>query len=134
MKSSFLPKYKQKIVRTSTLTTQGRNPGNFLFLFLGKRWLHKFILKITDLYSRSHWDHHIWLLHSESSIVKSLNKGSSNQPRRTQKWMHEKIPDMLMHFWSKKLKNISFWKVSPTSLEITIHSTYLRKKVCQFWC
>ena len=85
-------------------------------------------------YSHSHWDHHIWLLYSESSIVKSLNKGSSNQPRRIQKWMHEKIPDMLMHFWSKKSKKIYFWKVSPTSLEPTIHSTYLRKTVLQFWC
>ena len=28
MKSSFLPKYEQKIVKISALTTQGRNPDN----------------------------------------------------------------------------------------------------------
>ena len=38
MKSSFLPKYEQKIVKI------------FLFVFWENRWLHKFILKITDLY------------------------------------------------------------------------------------
>ena len=50
MKSSFLPKYEQKIVRISALTTQGRNPDSFTFLFWEKRWLHKFILKISELY------------------------------------------------------------------------------------
>ena len=33
MKSSFLPKYEQKIVRTSALTSQGRNPDNFCYYF-----------------------------------------------------------------------------------------------------
>ena len=32
MKLSFLLKYEQKIVRISALTTQGRNPDNFLFV------------------------------------------------------------------------------------------------------
>ena len=41
MKSSFLPKYEQKIVKISALTTQGRN--------LDKRGLHKFILRLTNL-------------------------------------------------------------------------------------
>ena len=50
MKSSFLPKYEQKIVRISALTTQGKNHDKFLFIFWEKRWLHKFILKITNLY------------------------------------------------------------------------------------
>ena len=36
MKTSFLPKYEQKIVRISALTTQGRNPDNFLFVFWEK--------------------------------------------------------------------------------------------------
>ena len=49
MKSSFLPKYKRKIVRISAPTTQGRNPDNFFFVFWEKRWLHQFILKLTDL-------------------------------------------------------------------------------------
>ena len=49
MKSPFLPKYEQKIVKISALTTQGRNPDNFLFVFWEKRWLHKFILKLSDL-------------------------------------------------------------------------------------
>ena len=48
-KSSFLPKYEQKIVKISALTTQGRNPDNFLFVFWEKQLLHKFILKFTDL-------------------------------------------------------------------------------------
>jgi hypothetical protein len=29
MKSSFLPKYEQKIVKISALTTQGRNPDKY---------------------------------------------------------------------------------------------------------
>ena len=29
MKSSFLPKYEQKIVKISALTSQGKNPNNF---------------------------------------------------------------------------------------------------------
>ena len=37
MKSSFLPKYKQKIVKISALTTQGRNPDNFSFVLWEKR-------------------------------------------------------------------------------------------------
>ena len=78
MKSSFLPKYEQKIVRISALTkgqliskaiyglltspkkwtkivrisarcSKGKNPDNFLFVFWEKRWLHKFILKLTNL-------------------------------------------------------------------------------------
>ena len=49
MKSSFLPKYKQKIVRISALCSEGRYPDIFLFVFWEKRSLHKFILKLTDL-------------------------------------------------------------------------------------
>ena len=49
-KSSCLPKYKQKIVKISALTAQGRNPEKFLFVFWEKRWLHEFILKLSDLY------------------------------------------------------------------------------------
>ena len=33
MKSSFLPKYEQKIVRIFALCSEGRNPDNFLFVF-----------------------------------------------------------------------------------------------------
>ena len=33
MKSSFLPKYKQKIVRISALCSEGRNLDNFSFVF-----------------------------------------------------------------------------------------------------
>ena len=47
MKSSFLPKYEQKIVKISALTTQGRNPDDFLFVFWEKWWLHKFIFEIV---------------------------------------------------------------------------------------
>ena len=32
MKSSFLPKYEQKIVRISALTLQGRNSDNFVHI------------------------------------------------------------------------------------------------------
>ena len=32
MKSSFLQKYEQKNVKICALTTQGRNPDNFLFV------------------------------------------------------------------------------------------------------
>ena len=57
MKSSFLPKSKQKkIVKISALTTQGRNPDNFSFVFwekmihseivwpLGQQWLFSYQL------------------------------------------------------------------------------------------
>ena len=47
----FLPKYQQKIVKISALTTQGRNPNNFLFVFWEKRLLYKYILKFTDLWT-----------------------------------------------------------------------------------
>ena len=36
MKSSFLPKYEQKIVKISALNTQGRNPDIFSFVFWEK--------------------------------------------------------------------------------------------------
>ena len=49
IKSSILPKYEQKIVKISALTTQGTNPDNFSFVFRENRWLHKFILKLSDL-------------------------------------------------------------------------------------
>ena len=53
MKSTFLPKYEPNIAKISALlhcaTLQGRNPYNFWFIFCEKWWLHKFILKITDL-------------------------------------------------------------------------------------
>ena len=39
--------------------TQGRNPGNFLFLFWEKQWLHKSILELSDLYLLLHF---IWPL------------------------------------------------------------------------
>ena len=37
MKSLFLPKYEQKIVRISPLCSEGRNFDNFLFIFWEKR-------------------------------------------------------------------------------------------------
>ena len=46
MKSSFLPKYEQKIVRISALCSEGRNIDDFLFVLWEKRWFHKFILKL----------------------------------------------------------------------------------------
>ena len=49
VKSSFLPKFERKIVRISALCSEGRNLDNFLFVFWEKRWLHKFILKLSDL-------------------------------------------------------------------------------------
>ena len=45
MKSLFLPKYERKIVRISALCSE----VNFLFVIWEKRWLHKFILKSTEL-------------------------------------------------------------------------------------
>ena len=52
LKSLFLQKYELNIVRISALycvTLQSRYPYNFWFIFWEKRWLHKFILKFTDL-------------------------------------------------------------------------------------
>ena len=48
--------------------SEGRNPYNVLIIFWEKRWLHKFILKLTDLYldlngnKRSHFK----TLHNEN--------------------------------------------------------------------
>ena len=36
MKSSFLPKYKRKIVRSSALCSKGRNLDNFFICILGE--------------------------------------------------------------------------------------------------
>ena len=47
MKTSFLPKYKRK--------NEGRNPDNFSFVFWEKQWIHKFILKLSDLYEQLLW-------------------------------------------------------------------------------
>ena len=49
VKSSFLPKYEQIIVRISALCSEGRNFDNLLFAFWEKWWLHKFFLKLSDL-------------------------------------------------------------------------------------
>ena len=56
MKSSFFPTYEQKIVKISALTTQGRKHDNFLFIFWEKWWLHKFILKLPDLYALKYFN------------------------------------------------------------------------------
>ena len=56
MKTSFLPKYQPNIVRISAqycATLLGRNPYNFWFIFWENRWLHKCILKFTDLHNRN---------------------------------------------------------------------------------
>ena len=42
MKSSFLPKYDQKIVKISALTTQGRNPDNFLYFGRNDDFMNSF--------------------------------------------------------------------------------------------
>ena len=42
-------KLRTKIAKISALATQGRNPDNFLFVFWEKRWIQKFILKMSDL-------------------------------------------------------------------------------------
>ena len=54
MKSSFVPKYERNMVRISALCSEGRNLDNFLFVFWEKWWLHKLILKLTDLYQAFH--------------------------------------------------------------------------------
>ena len=33
------------------MRSEGRNPDKFLFVFWEKRWLHKFILKLSDFYA-----------------------------------------------------------------------------------
>ena len=48
---------QRKIVRISALCSEGRNLDNPLFVFWEKWWLHKFILKLADLYL---W--YIWFL------------------------------------------------------------------------
>ena len=50
---SEYPKTWTKFEMISALycaSLQGRNPYNFWLIFWEKRWLHKFILKFTDLY------------------------------------------------------------------------------------
>ena len=43
------PKKRTKICKDFCPHSQGRNPCNFLFVFWEKFYLHKFILKLTDL-------------------------------------------------------------------------------------
>ena len=43
-------RFLSRIVKIFALTAQGRNPDNFSFVFWEKWWLHKFILKYSDLY------------------------------------------------------------------------------------
>ena len=54
MKSSFLLKYEQNFFKISALSIQGRNPYNYLLVFWEKRGLHRFILKLSELYLLSH--------------------------------------------------------------------------------
>ena len=55
LKSLFLPKFLPKMNQKDFCpvfhsgTVQGRNPYNIWFIFWEKQWLHKFILKFTDL-------------------------------------------------------------------------------------
>ena len=44
------PKIRTKNCQDFCPSTQGRNPDNFSFVFWEKRWLHKFVLKLSDLY------------------------------------------------------------------------------------
>ena len=84
MNSSFLQKYKQKIIRISAFCIEGRNLDNFLFVFWEKRWLYKFILKFTDLslplFSRE--------------IIANTNIISQKRCSCIKMWMH---PDKLWH-------------------------------------
>ena len=48
MKSSFLPNYKQKFVKISALTAQGRYPDNFLVV---KFVFSKKATKIDEIFS-----------------------------------------------------------------------------------
>ena len=52
MKSSFLPKYKQKIVKISALIAQGRNPYNFLGETMTSK-IHSEINWTSKTYKRS---------------------------------------------------------------------------------
>ena len=77
MKSSF--------VKISALTTQGRNPDNFLFVFWEKRWPHEFILKLSVNFKRTLLSHHFdqktntfFLRISALASVKSSNQKSIN--------------------------------------------------------
>ena len=78
-KSLFLLRYERKIVRIPALwclTTQGRNPDNFSFIFWEKRWLRKFFLKFTDLY----WSLSFPLWLKEENSVKRNISNSIPQP------------------------------------------------------
>ena len=43
------PKIQTENCQDFALCSEGKNFDNFLFVFWEKRWLHKFILKLTDL-------------------------------------------------------------------------------------
>ena len=60
--------YEQK--RISALCSEGRNLDNFLFIFWEKRWLHKFILKFTDLYEDHLKPKLTKINYQQSSIIK----------------------------------------------------------------
>ena len=45
-----LPKIRTKYCKDFCPSIQGRNPCNISFVFWAKRWLHKIVLRFTDLY------------------------------------------------------------------------------------
>ena len=93
MKSLFLPKYEQKI-------TQGRNSDNFLFLFWEKRFICKFILKLTDLYSQLLYAlAYLTVFNPDYSLhTDSLNRGGTIRKRDNQLYIGQ------FNFLSKLLR------------------------------
>ena len=83
--SNHFSQIRTKIVKISALTTQGRNPDNFLFVFWEKRWPHEFILKLSVNFKRTLLSHHFdqktntfFLRISALASVKSSNQKSIN--------------------------------------------------------
>ena len=92
----------EKLSEFLPYTLQGRNPDNFSFIFWEKRWLHKFILKFTDLYRVHHnffntndlfmtWVHQFWFPKCHDffvdlfSIFEPMRAGFHNQIERKKK-------------------------------------------------
>ena len=65
--------YPWKIVRIPAMCSEGRNLDNLLFVFWEKRWLHKFIIKLTDLHACSFFPQSFPIIESRKEPIAMQN-------------------------------------------------------------
>ena len=63
---------RNKIVWISAQCSEGRNLDNFSFVFWEKRWLHKFILTLSDL--KLFWKWNLYLMTFQMELINFLEE------------------------------------------------------------